>query len=84
MKNVVSWIIVIIGVLAGLYVGVWTLFIQSIIMACKAFDAGTLTAVMIGITVLKCLFAGAVCWLIIWISCVIAGLFQLSGGKRKH
>lgn len=84
MKNVVSWIIVIIGVLAGLYVGGWILFIQPIIMTCKAFDAGTLTAVMVAVTVLKCLFASAVGYVIVWVGFTIAGLIQLSGGKSKH
>ena len=54
------WAMNIISVLAGLYVGGWLMFIRPIMTACAMFDAGTLTAVIIGKTVLSCLFAGIV------------------------
>ena len=60
------------GIIGGLYVGGWLMFAQSIIEACKAFDAGTLTALMVGMTVIKCVLAGIVGGLIAWVGSVIA------------
>lgn len=50
---VASWLV-------GLYVGLWVMFIQPIMVACQAFDAGCLTGAMVGVTILKCIFAGCV------------------------
>ena len=36
------------------------MFIHPIVEICRSFDAGTLTGLMVGITVLKCIFAGSV------------------------
>ena len=41
------------------------MLIKPILAACAAFDAGTLTATIIGITIIKCLFAGVVFSLIV-------------------
>ena len=60
------------SIVCGLYVGGWMMFIQPIIEACKAFDAGTLTGLIVGTTVLKCVFASAVGGIIVWIGAVIA------------
>lgn len=43
MKKIFGVLLMIAGVVGGLYVGGWMLFIQPIIEACQAFDAGTLT-----------------------------------------
>ena len=45
------------GALGGVYVGGYCMFIKPIIEACLAFNAGTLTGLMLGITALKCAFA---------------------------
>ena len=60
MKKIVGILLMIAGVVGGLYVGGWMMFIQPIIEACQAFDAGTLTGTIVGVTVLKCIFASAV------------------------
>lgn len=60
MKNVIGNLIIAVGIVGGLYVGGWLMFIQPIIEACKAFDAGTLTGLIIGLTMLKCIFATVV------------------------
>lgn len=60
IKNIIGILSLIIGVFGGIYVGGWCMFIQPIIETCRAFDAGTLTGLMVGITVLKCVFAGSV------------------------
>ena len=53
-------IIMIIGVILGLYVGGWWMFVVPIITCCEAYDAGVLTASMIGWSVIKCILAGFV------------------------
>ena len=72
MKYIIGWIVLIGSIVLGLYVGGWVMFIQPIIEACKAFDAGTLTGLIVGTTVLKCMFASAVCGIIVWIGSTIA------------
>ena len=48
------------GLFGGLYVGGWVLFISPIIEACKAFDMGTLTGLMVSTTIIKCIFASTI------------------------
>ena len=71
-KVIMGWSVLIGSIVGGLYVGGWMMFIQPIIEACKAFDAGTLTGLIVGTTVLKCIFASAVGGIIVWIGAVIA------------
>ena len=71
-KVIMGWSVLIGSIVCGLYVGGWMMFIQPIIEACKAFDAGTLTGLIVGTTVLKCVFASAVGSIIVWIGAVIA------------
>ena len=71
-KIICGWLVMIGSVVLGLYVGGWMMFIQPIIEACKAFDAGTLTGLIVGVTVLKCLFAGTISGLIIYVGSVIS------------
>lgn len=72
LKLAIAIIIIIAGIVAAIYYGVWVMFIQSILSACAAFDAGTLTAMTVGLTVIKCIFASTVAELIISVSCGIA------------
>lgn len=60
MKEAIGYLLMIIGIAAGLYVGGWLMFIQPILEVCRCFDAGTLTGTIIGVTILKCVFSGAV------------------------
>lgn len=55
-----SWLLYVVGIVGGLYVGCWSMFIKPIIVACQHFDAGTLTGMIVGITVLKCVCASTV------------------------
>ena len=73
-KIIIGWSFLIGSTLLGLYVGGWMMFIHPIIEACKAFDAGTITGLIIGTTVLKCMFASAVGGIIVWIGAVIANI----------
>lgn len=64
MKKVINQIIgtllTIAGALSGLYAGGWLMFLKPIMNACQLYDAGTLTSSIIGVTILKCIFAGSV------------------------
>ncbi len=77
MKQVLGFLFIVAGVLSGLYVGGWMLFIKPIINACKMFDAGTLTGVIVGTTVLKCIFASLVGSVIAWLGFFV-GSFLLA------
>lgn len=72
MRNVLGVLFLVAGFGTSLYVGLWLLFIKPIIAACIAFDAGTLTAVLIGCTIIKCLCASTVLGLGVMITSVIA------------
>lgn len=72
MRTVLAILILMTGVLLACYVGGWVLFIKPILAACAAFDAGTLTATVLGVTVIKCLLASAVASLIIGVASGIA------------
>ena len=72
MKYIISLIIFIGSIVGGLYIGGWIMFIQPIIEACKHFDAGTLTGLIVGTTVLKCVFASAVGGIIVYVGSAIA------------
>lgn len=76
MKYIIGWIIFIGSIVLGLYVGGWVMFIQPIIEACKAFDAGALTGLIVGTTVLKCVFASFVGGIIAYIGMVITTIIS--------
>ena len=84
MKKIISIIgsIIFVGsIVIALYVGGWSMFIQPILEACRHFDAGTLTGVIIGTTVLKCVFASAVGSIIVYIGALIASVFKAVANK---
>ena len=74
MKKIIGVLLMIAGVVGGLYVGGWMLFIQPIIEACQAFDAGTLTGTIVGITVLKCIFASGIGSIIAYVGFLVGGI----------
>lgn len=59
-RNFLGIILMIIGIILGLYVGGWWMFVVPIITCCEAYDVGVLTASMIGWSVIKCILAGFV------------------------
>ena len=79
MKVIIGWLVFIGSIVGGLYVSGWLMFIQPIIEACKAFDAGTLTGLLVGTTVLKCLFASLVGWIIVYVGSVVAQRLMRTG-----
>lgn len=84
MKVIIGWIVLIGSVVGGAYVGGWLMFIQPIIEACKAFDAGTLTGLMVGTTVLKCIFASTVGGFIVYIGATISRVLFESCQKTRR
>ena len=74
MRDIIGIIIGVLSVIGGIYVGGWLMFVQPIIGACQHFDAGTLTGVIVGITIIKCVFASVVGTLIAYIGVFIGGL----------
>ena len=75
MKKIIGALIIIIGIVMGMYIGGWVMFVQPIIQACVAFDAGVLTGMIVGTTILKCMFASFVLAIIsytgVWIGSLI-------------
>lgn len=61
-----------ISIIIGFYVSIWLMLIEPIIYACQCFDAGTLTATIVGITIIKILLSGFVGILIMLIGFAIA------------
>lgn len=65
MRNFISVLVFVCGLAAACSFGGWVMLIKPILAACAAFDAGTLTATIIGVTIIKCLFACVVFSLIV-------------------
>lgn len=78
MNKLFSVLFLLVGIFGGLYVGGWIMFIQPILEACKVFDSGLLTGTIVGITILKCIFASFVGWIIFTIGyCISNFLYKL-------
>ena len=82
IKIVLGILIVIASWIFAAYLGGYVLFIKPIINACIAFDNGNLTALIIGTTVLKCLFASATFSLIAYLGSSIGLLLLIVSNKR--
>lgn len=76
MRKFLGNLLIIMSILCGVYVGGWLMFVQPIIEACKAFDAGTLTGLIVGITVLKCFFAGTVGTVIVYFGTLLGAVIK--------
>lgn len=61
-----------ISIIIGFYVSIWVMLVEPIIYACQCFDAGTLTATIVGITIIKILLSGFAGILIMLIGFAIA------------
>ena len=58
--EILSWTFVISGIIGGLYVGGYLMFVKPILDCLIAFDSNTLTVSMFGFTILKCLFSSII------------------------
>ena len=65
-------IVYVISIIIGFYVSIWVMLIEPIIYACQCFDVGTLTATIVGITIIKILLSGFAGILIMFVGFAIA------------
>jgi len=77
MKKLLGVLLIIAGIGGGLYVGGWLMFVQPIISACNALDAGVLTATIVGWTIMKCVLASIVGGIIAWVGCTVGGVLTM-------
>lgn len=80
LKTTIGALTIIASWIFGLYLGIWKFFIQPIMYACQCFDAGTLTGSIVGITILKCIFAGTIAGIVIYIGTSIG--IKIGSQKR--
>jgi hypothetical protein len=80
-KDILGILVFFGSIIGGIYVSIWAMFTKPIIVACKAFDAGTLTGLMVGTTILKCLFSGAVGYIVVYVGILIAKFIFSIGEK---
>ena len=67
MKDVIGISLCIIGILLGLYVGIYVMFIGGILGIANAIDMGIISGYIIAINIIKIIFsslAGFICYLI--------------------
>ena len=84
MKTIYSllmWLSIAFGLIGGAYVGGYLMFIKPILECLSMYDAGLLTGSMIGITILKCFFAGTVGVAIFGIGYFLGWVFSYMRGK---
>ena len=74
VRKIIGTLIIAGGCGYALYLAGWSMFIKPIVDCCKAFDSGSLTGLMIGTSVLKCIFAGPVGCIVAYVSIIIGGL----------
>lgn len=72
IRDWLSAIVYAISIIIGFYVSIWVMLIEPIIYACQCFDAGTLTATIVGITIIKILLSGFAGILIMFVGFAIA------------
>lgn len=72
IKSFLSIVIFICAIIIAGYVGIWSMFIQPIIGCCQAYDTNTLTGTMIGITIIKCIFASTISSIIFYVGLIIS------------
>lgn len=65
-------IVYVTSIIIGFYVSIWVMLVEPIIHACQCFDAGTLTATIVGITIIKILLSGFAGILIMFVGFAIA------------
>lgn len=85
MKTIYSllmWLSIAFGLIGGTYVGGYLMFIKPILECLSMYDAGLLTGSMIGITILKCFFAGTVAGVIFGIGYFFGLVFSYMRGKN--
>lgn len=83
IKKTISVIIVIIGILLGLYTGLKVMFIGGIIDVVEQIRATNLNGSILAIGIVKILFAGLVGWLIFYVSIFVAAIVNIDLKKKR-
>lgn len=74
MRKIIGIFLIIIGVLFGLYVGLWQMFICGILAIAKSIDSGNVTAIFVAVNIIKILLATPIGGFIFWILSTIGFL----------
>jgi len=78
MRHYLSIVIFFTGLILGIYVGYWILFIEPIITCVVASNAGLLTATMTKMAIIKCTVSWLVAGTIFGIGYIIAAIISKS------
>ena len=76
MKKIISIGIVILGIVLGLYLGLWVLFVGGILGIAQAVDTGTITAMIVAWNLIKIVLASFVGYIIIFVSIILGRLIE--------
>ncbi len=82
-RKIIGNLIMLLGVAAGLYVGLWIMLIRPIIETAAAFDNGTITAMMIAGTILQVLLSAGTGSAIAGIGIIAGAAVKRWGEKKK-
>ena len=82
-KLIFGIILMLFGVVAGLYAGVWWAFIGGIIDVISAFSAASVSASAVAFGVAKVVFAGPIGWLSFTLFVATGYVFVNSVDQRK-
>ncbi len=74
ISKIMTVAIFIAGVVLSVYIGIYQLFIRAVLNVCAAYDGGALTATLIGISIIKIVFAPFVIITILSLSILLATL----------
>lgn len=77
MRKVIGISLIVVGVLLGLYVGLWVMFIGGAMSILTAIELGTITSTLVGIGILKMALASFVGYIIFAI-CYFIGVLILN------
>ena len=76
MKKIISIGIVILGIVLGLYLGLWVMFVGGILGIAQAVDTGTITAMIVAWNLIKIVLASFVGYIIIFVSIILGRLIE--------
>ena len=84
IKNIIGCLIIIGGIILGIYLGIWWCFIGGIVELINAAKATPVDAVEIAYGIAKILFATAIMWITIAFSVFIGALFLNKPSYRSR
>jgi len=63
MKTLIGLLLIVLGVVVGVYLGVWVMFIGGIVQVIDAFKATPIVGLDVALGIARILFASVVGWL---------------------